>query len=379
MQKEKYLCEVTSVEQFSLASTGRRCRVRGQSQPEVTGETSSQYFGSEPRLLVAGPELIMGPVEHLHMSIFSQSFSPCGKFLAAGNNYGEIAIFSLSAALSPEATESNLKPFLTFSAHDGPVYCLLSTESQLLSSGNGEIRAWTWSELIKKTVKPVWTKRPDYKSSLEIPEINAMVIYPRDDTLVVGGGDNNIHVLDMQRGSFKSVLQGHADYVHCLNVRPQEAQLLSGSEDGSVRIWDMRTNQSVHVVEAHKYESCARPQFGKWISCLTSDCDWMVCGGGPSLSVWHLRSMSPTSVFDLPGCQRRAAFHQDMILAVGDGAYVSHCLLGSEVKAQIPVTPQSLNTLELNSTELQVLTVAGSSSHIDVFTNPSYRAFSLSF
>ncbi len=29
----------------------------------------------------------------LHMSVFSQSFSPCGRFLAAGNNYGEIALF----------------------------------------------------------------------------------------------------------------------------------------------------------------------------------------------------------------------------------------------------------------------------------------------
>lgn len=29
----------------------------------------------------------------LHMSVFSQSFSPCSRFLAAGNNYGEIAVF----------------------------------------------------------------------------------------------------------------------------------------------------------------------------------------------------------------------------------------------------------------------------------------------
>lgn len=37
------------------------------------------------------------------------------------------------------------------------------------------------------------------------------------------------------------------------------------------------------------------------------------------------------------------------ILAVGDGAFVSHCLLGGEVKAQIPCTPPSLNTLQLNT------------------------------
>uniref|UniRef100_A0A8D3DDW8 THO complex subunit 6-like n=1 Tax=Scophthalmus maximus TaxID=52904 RepID=A0A8D3DDW8_SCOMX len=307
----------------------------------------------------------MGPVELLHMSVFSQSFSPCGRFLAAGNNYGQIALFSLSAALSPDATTRSQKPVLTFTAHDGPVFSLVSADGRLLSAGNGEVSAWSWSDLIKKNVRALWTRRPKYKSSLEIPEINSMVLQPRDNSLVIGGGDNNVHILDLEHGVFKSVLQGHSDYVHCVSVRDRESEILSGGEDGAVRMWG----------------DCARPQYGKWISCLTTDSDWMLCGGGPSLSLWHLRSLSPTSTFPLTGCQRQAAFHQDMILAVGDGASVSHCLLAGEVKAQIPCSPQSLNTLQLNtnSSEHQVLTVGGSSSHIDVFTNLSYRAFSLSF
>lgn len=323
----------------------------------------------------------MGPVEHLHMSVFSQSYSPCGRFLAAGNNYGEIAVFSLSSALSSDATELSKKPILTFTAHEGPVFSLISTDSYLLSTGNGEISAWSWAELIKRNTKAVWTKRPNYKSSLEIPEINAMVINPKDNSLVVGGGDNNIHIMDMEHGVFKSVLQGHTDYIHCLSVREREGEILSGGEDGTVRIWDSRTGQSMHRIEVYKYETCARPQYGKWISCLSTDSDWMLCGGGPYLSLWHLRSMSPTSIFPLAGCQRQAVFHQDMILSVGEGQCVSHCLLGGEVKAQIPCTPHSLNTLafNLNSTEHRVLTVGGSSHQVDVFTNLSYRTFSLSF
>lgn len=84
-------------------------------------------------LLIALPFLQL-----LHMSVFSQSFSPCGRFLATGNNYGQIGLFrsgtvaaapgwsplapsittgrcfSLAAALSPEATGSSHKPVLTF-------------------------------------------------------------------------------------------------------------------------------------------------------------------------------------------------------------------------------------------------------------------------
>uniref|UniRef100_A0A8C2ZN25 THO complex 6 n=1 Tax=Cyclopterus lumpus TaxID=8103 RepID=A0A8C2ZN25_CYCLU len=304
-------------------------------------------------------------VQLLHMSVFSQSFSPCGRFLAAGNNYGEIAVFSLSAALSPDATALSQKPVLRFPAHEGPVYSLLSTDCQLLSSGNGEISCWSWSELIKKNVKSLWTKRPKYNTVF-----SALL-----GALSMNDLDLNLCLCP------QSVLQGHTDYVHCVSVRDREAEILSGGEDGAVRMWDSRTGQSVHCIEVHKYESCARPQFGKWISCLTTDSDWMLCGGGPSLSLWHLRSLSPTSVFPLKGVQRQTTFYQDMILAVGEGPAVSHCLLGGEVKAQIPCTPQSLNTLQLNtsSTEHRVLTVGGSSDHIDVFTNLSYRTFSLSF
>uniref|UniRef100_A0A4W5P6K7 Uncharacterized protein n=1 Tax=Hucho hucho TaxID=62062 RepID=A0A4W5P6K7_9TELE len=66
--------------------------------------------------------------------------------------------------------------------------------------------------------------------------------------------------------------------------------------------------------------------------------------------------MSPTSIFPLYGCQRQANFYLDMILSVGEGHCVSHCLLRGEVKAQIPCTPHSLNTLalNLNSTEHRV-------------------------
>ncbi|XP_018619962.1 THO complex subunit 6 homolog isoform X1 [Scleropages formosus] len=323
----------------------------------------------------------MGPVELLHMSVFSQSFSPCGRFLAASNNYGEIAVFSLSSSLSPEATGINQKPILTFTAHEGPIFALLSTDAHLLSAGNGEISAWSWAELAKRNPKAVWIRRPQYKSSLEIPEINDMIVNCRDNSLAVGGGDNNIHIMDLETGVFKSVLQGHTDYIHCLSMREREGELLSGGEDGAVRIWDCRTGQSVHRLEVYKYEECARPQYGKWISCLTTDSDWMLCGGGPSLSLWHLRSLSPTSIFPLSGCQRQAMFYQDLILSVGEGHFLSHCLLGGDVKSLIPCSPPSLNTVALNtnSTEHRVLTVGGSSDQIDVFTNLSYKAFSLSF
>ncbi|XP_069779279.1 THO complex subunit 6 homolog, partial [Narcine bancroftii] len=320
-------------------------------------------------------------LELLHTTVFSLAFSPCGKYLAAGNNYGQVGIFSLSAALSIEATEENKKPIFTFQAHEGPVYSLLSTNRQLMSSGSGEVKSWNWNDVIKKGCREVWCRRPAFGTLLEIPEINSLVLNQKDNSLLMACGDNTIHSMDLENGTFTRTMKGHTDYVHCLSLREMHNECISGSEDGSVRIWDLRTATQVQVIEPHKYEECSRPQFGKWIGCLTTDSDWMVCGGGPALTLWHLRSVTPTTIYRLQGCQHQAMFYQDLILAAGEGGAISHCQLSGEVKTQVPCTPPVVYSLLVNnhSMEHKVLTAAGSSSSIDIFTNFGYRAFSLRF
>ncbi|XP_072341524.1 THO complex subunit 6 homolog [Scyliorhinus torazame] len=183
-------------------------------------------------------------LELLHMTIFSQSFSPCGKYLAAGNNYGEIGIFSLAAALSIEATEENQRPIFTFQAHDGPVYSLVSTSRQLISSGTGDIKAWNWNELAKKSCKEAWSRRPAFGTRLDIPEINNLALNQKDNSLLMACGDNTIQVMDLENGVFTHTLKGHKDYVHCLALRDAYKECISGSEDGTVRLWGLQYNSS---------------------------------------------------------------------------------------------------------------------------------------
>ncbi|GAB1603817.1 THO complex subunit 6 homolog [Argonauta hians] len=325
--------------------------------------------------------------QQLYTNVYATVFSPCGKYLAAGNNYGYCAIFSLPSSLSPEATENSWKPLFTFKASDdGSIYSMTSTSRELICGCTGYIKAWQWSHLIKQTNKISWSLIIPTKS-FSVSEINSMVIDNKngDSLLYAGCGDNLIYIYDLEGGSLKSTLSGHKDYIHAVMLCNSRQECVSAGEDGAVRIWDTRSsNEAVCLLEPYKNEMCARPEFGKWLGCVAMDPseDWLVCGGGPKLSLWHLRSLSATTVFDTPrSCQKCAIVHQDTIMSGGSEPNIFHWAINGEQKAKIPCTPTCVFKVDVNSHSKsnKVLCVAGNSSKIDISTNFCYKSFSLSF
>lgn len=87
---------------------------------------------------------------------------------------------------------------LTFQAHEGPVYSMVSTDRQLLSAGDGEVKAWLWAEILKKGCKELWRRQPPYRTSLEVPEINALLLVPKENALILAGGDCQLHTMDLE-------------------------------------------------------------------------------------------------------------------------------------------------------------------------------------
>ncbi|XP_068761888.1 THO complex subunit 6 homolog [Montipora capricornis] len=322
----------------------------------------------------------------LHTTVFATAFSPCGNFLAACNNFGHIAVFSVVAALAPDTTSHNKRPLILFQGHSGPIYSLISIDRFLISGGSSEIHGWRWDEILDKTEcpSPAWTLKPPASNSLDIPETNALVFASQEETLFSGCGDSNIYMWDLESGTCKGALTGHTDYVQCLSLRPKQSQCVSGAEDGTVRLWDYRLKGSMtDMIQPCKNEDIQRPHVGSWIGCVAIDHtgDWLVCGGGPSLSMWHLRTMTCTSVLQTSSVQQAAVFHDDLILSAGSEPSIFHWQLNGDLKSQVPCTPNSVFAIEVNdkSPTNKVLVVGGSSANIDVFTNFGYKALSLRF
>lgn len=56
----------------------------------------------------------------------------------------------------------------------------------------------------------------------------------------------------------------------------RNSQLASSSEDGTVRLWDLRNYDNTNVLTPHMNDKVARPHLGKWIGAVDFTEDWLV-------------------------------------------------------------------------------------------------------
>ena len=128
------------------------------------------------------------------------------------------------------------------------------------------------------------------------------------------------------------------------------------------------------------HDKLARPKIGKWVGAVDFTDDWLLCGGGPKLSLWHMRSMELATVFDIPDNGIHVAdIHEERIIVGGEMPYLYHLNYQATPLAKIPISSDTVYSVAFQEKHQKILSIAGSSNLIDICTNFNYRESSLKF
>ncbi|KAL1494590.1 hypothetical protein ABEB36_010163 [Hypothenemus hampei] len=290
---------------------------------------------------------------------------------------------SLSKIVNPEGniSKEELTPKNRITVKEGfQINSLVSTQQHLLVGGYGEIYAYLWKNIkgSNKNIQPAWSiELPSGQDDFNKAEVNSMSFNETSGILYGGGGDSKIYLFNLERRTILKVLNGHTDYIHSINIKNN--QILSGAEDGLVNIWDLRTYKITAKIEPHLNSKIARSHLGKWIGAVDCNEDYIVCGGGPRLTLYHYRFLTNCAIFpiDDEGIHVSNIF-DDKVFAGGRSKLFYQANFNGDIVTEIPTSGATTYSVIKQSNPFKILSIAGSSAKIDISLNCMYKDQQLS-
>uniref|UniRef100_A0A3B4UXK2 WD repeat domain 47 n=1 Tax=Seriola dumerili TaxID=41447 RepID=A0A3B4UXK2_SERDU len=228
-----------------------------QSRTQGGGVLSSQE-GDSPGSLSRSkqsdkPKGLFVPVHSLEdtQAIRAVAFHPSGSLYAVGSNSKTLRVCAYPETLDTSSTPTK-QPVVRFKRnkhHKGSIYCVAWSHcGQLLATGSND----KYVKVLPFSAETCNATGPDLEFSMHDGTIRDLAFMEGPESggailISAGAGDCNIYTTDCQRGQGLHALSGHTG--HILSLYTWGGWMIaSGSQDKTVRFWDLRVPSCVRVV-----------------------------------------------------------------------------------------------------------------------------------
>jgi len=191
--------------------------------------------------------------------VCSLAFSPDGKALASASDDGTVKLWDAGTG----------REMRTLKGHSGEVWCVaFSPDGRTVVSGGSDRTLRRWS--VEAQGPPVVLKG-------DWGPVTSVAFSPDGRYLTWGTGEplmsGLVYVRGIEAGSPLTPLQGHTDRVDCVAFSPDGKVVVSGSWDGTVRLWDARSGASVGILRGHSgpVHCVAFSPDGAWLASGSDD------------------------------------------------------------------------------------------------------------
>ncbi|KAM9719875.1 WD repeat-containing protein 47 [Menidia menidia] len=249
-----------------LSSTPQRS-VGGRSVPppdespvvSQSGQKTKSQPGDSPESLSRSKEgentkSLFVPVHTLEdtQAVRAVAFHPSGALYAVGSNSKTLRVCAYPEKLDTSGSSPIKQPVVRFNRnkhHKGSIYCVAWSHcGQLLATGSND----KYVKVLPFSAETCNATGPDLEFSMHDGTIRDLAFMEGPESggailISAGAGDCNIYTTDCQRGQGLHALSGHTG--HILSLYTWGGWMIaSGSQDKTVRFWDLRVPSCVRVV-----------------------------------------------------------------------------------------------------------------------------------
>ena len=362
----------------------------------------------------------------VYATVFFAGAGAYAGYLACGSSSGALSVWNLDDALgrarAADASgddDAAVLPRVIVDAHDGAVYSVVSYEpdagdadSRLLCTAgeDGVTNLYRVADLVsaacdasgstggvegdrgrRADVRPVASFTNPQESRGRgalgpVPETTALAADATRGILFAAGGDGVTYGWDVTEGkkSPAFALKGHADALHCVASRGSCNQAVTGSEDGTARIFDVKSGKCTQVIDVWRAkglgvgESGVGVGGGAWVGCVGLDKaeNWAALGcGGRCVTMWSFAAGACASRSKTEMAPQTIKLTGEHVTAAGAEPAVYRWKLSGQLVSRQPCTPSSVFSLDMQNRGLTA--VGGTGATVDLFSELGTRVCTL--